>query len=91
MKQHLISLLFAVAMLIITLPAFANQQPDTMMPVAEAFHEITEADTINNQTASSILLSDAEKGTGIKPVTILRGLLGLAVLILIAFLLSSNR
>ncbi len=91
MKQHLISLLFAVAMLIIILPAFANQQPDTIMPAAEALREIKEAETINNQTASSILLSDAEKGIGIKSVTILRGLLGLAVLILIAFLLSSNR
>jgi concentrative nucleoside transporter, CNT family len=92
MKQQLISLLFAVAMLIIIVPAFANQQPDTILPAAEALHEITETnDTISNQTTSSVLLSDAEKGVGITITTILRGMLGMGVLILIAFLLSANR
>lgn len=68
-----------------------SQAIDTIMAADLALDQKI-ADNARNETgSSSVLLSDAERGTGIKAVTILRGLLGMVTLVLIAFLLSANR
>lgn len=46
---------------------------------------------MNDLTESRANLLDMQREGGFKPITILRGLLGMAVLILICFLFSSNR
>jgi concentrative nucleoside transporter, CNT family len=98
MKHYLKSMLIAMGLILLATTAFAIQQNDTIAQAIDTIMQAPEttaqpeaSDTLSAQSASSILLSDAEKGTNFKLITLLRGLLGMIVLIFIAFILSSNR
>ncbi|MBE0662973.1 MAG: Na+ dependent nucleoside transporter [Bacteroidales bacterium] len=71
--------------------AFASQQQDSIVQIADTTIQVDQIEVSTGSETSSILLSDAEGVTGMKLITILRGMLGLVVLLIIAFLLSSNR
>jgi concentrative nucleoside transporter, CNT family len=98
MKHYLKSLLIAMGLILLATNAFAIQQNDTIaqaidtiMQASDSATQLEASDALIAESTSSILLSDAEKGTSFKLVTLLRGLLGMVVLIFIAFILSSNR
>jgi CNT family concentrative nucleoside transporter len=98
MTHYLKSLLIATGLILLTSIVFANPQNDTIaqaidtiMLHSDSAAQLEVSDETLAENASSILLSDAEKGTSFKLVTLFRGLLGMVVLIFIAFLLSSNR
>jgi concentrative nucleoside transporter, CNT family len=98
MKHYLKSLLIAMGLILLATNAFAIQQNDTIaqaidtiMQASDSSTQLEASDALIAESTSSILLSDAEKGTSFKLVTLLRGLLGMVVLIFIAFILSSNR
>jgi concentrative nucleoside transporter, CNT family len=98
MKHYLKSLLIATGLILLTSIVLAAPQNDTLaqaidtvMLHADTAARLEASDAVASQNTSSMLLSDAEKGTGIKLVTLLRGMLGMVVLVFIAFLLSSNR
>lgn len=92
MKQQLKSLLLVAILMMACNFAIAKPVQDTLQPAddtATIQPELTSPEIINHK--STVLLTDAEKGSGIKAVTIFRGLLGLAVLLILAYLLSVNR
>lgn len=98
MNDRFKRLLILTGLVILTTSSLLAGQNDT---ISQAIDTIMTApamqeQAVNNHTetqtgSSSVLLSDADKGIGIKAVTILRGLLGMVTLVLIAFLLSANR
>jgi concentrative nucleoside transporter, CNT family len=71
----------------------ANAQQDTTTIVKETLIENVDKDTVNQTqevpSKSSILISNEK--TGFSIITILRGLLGMVVLVFIAWLFSANR
>lgn len=91
--------MLALGLILVTSAVYPTQQTDTIAQAIDTSMQVV--DTLKNSDAitpqadansSSVLLSDTDKGSfGIKPITILRGFLGMAVLIVIAFLLSTER
>lgn len=91
MKHNRKSLPLVIALILMVTVAFASQQQDSIVQIADTTIQVDQIEVSTGSETSSILLSDAEGVTGMKLITILRGMLGLVVLLIIAFLLSSNR
>jgi concentrative nucleoside transporter, CNT family len=91
MRQSLKSLPLVIILILMATVAFATQQQDSLLQIADTVVQPDQTEVATGSETSSILLSDAEGGTGMKLITILRGMLGLVVLLIIAFLLSANR
>lgn len=91
MKQTLLFLLLVLVLSFFAVFASAQQATDTTALVSDTLVQTETPDTVPRTVASSVLLSDAEKGSGISMTAIFRGMLGLVVLLFVAFLFSSNR
>lgn len=98
MKHYTKGLLIVMGLVLVATSVTASQQNDTLSQAIDTIMRMTDtafqldgATPADASDASSLLLSSAEKGNGFKLVTLFRGLLGMLVLIFIAFLLSSNR
>lgn len=91
MKHNLKSLPLVTALLLIVTMALASQQQDSIVQITDTTIQVEQIEVSAGNETSAILLSDAESGNGMKLITVLRGMLGLVVLLIIAFLLSANR
>lgn len=90
--KHLIKLLLPVIYitLLFSVNCYAQQQ-DSITNINDTISQTKIVEQTETSASSSLLLTDAEKGTGIAFIAILRGLFGLLVLLFVAYLLSSNR
>ncbi len=90
--KHLIKLLLPVIFitLLFSVNCYAQQQ-DSITNINDTISQTKIVEQTETSASSSLLLTDAEKGTGITFIAILRGLFGLLVLLFVAYLLSSNR
>ncbi len=71
---------------------YAQMQPDSSFLDSIANDTLDSvSQTEASESGSTLLLSQAETGSGFSLIAILRGILGLFVLLLLAYLLSSNR
>lgn len=91
MKQPLKSLLPLTLLVFTCSFVFAEPVQDTLSVSSDSIAQNEATVAASNTHHSTVLLTAAEKGSGIKAVTIFRGMLGLLVLLFLAFLLSSNR
>jgi len=91
MKQRLKSLLLLAFLVLTSNFTIAEPLKDTLNPAADTTFMTEETSTGVVAPKSSVLLTETEKGGAITAVTVLRGMLGMAVLLVLAFLLSSNR
>jgi len=91
MKQRLKSLLLLAFLVLTSNFTIAEPLKDTLNPAADTTFMTEETSTGVEAPKSSVLLTETEKGGAITAVTVLRGMLGMAVLLVLAFLLSSNR
>ncbi len=95
-KSLLVKLAFTGLFVLIIAYISANQFQDTTT-FGDLPFETQQADTVETLTDEDGGLGDRsnllqmDRRTGFKPVTILRGLFGMLVLVFIAFLFSSNR
>ncbi|MGB4205327.1 MAG: nucleoside transporter C-terminal domain-containing protein [Bacteroidales bacterium] len=90
--KHLIKLLLPVIFITLLFPVncYAQQQ-DSIANINDTISQTEIVKQTETSASSSLLLTNAEKGTGITFIAILRGLFGLLVLLFVAYLLSSNR
>lgn len=90
--KNLIKLLLPVIFttLLFSVNCYAQQQ-DSIVNINDTISQTEIVKQTETSASSSLLLTDAEKGTGITFIAILRGLFGLLVLLFVAYLLSSNR
>ncbi|NLN95868.1 MAG: Na+ dependent nucleoside transporter [Bacteroidales bacterium] len=90
--KHLIKLLLPVIFttLLFSVNCYAQQQ-GSIVNINDTIIQTEIVKQTETSASSSLLLTDAEKGTGITFIAILRGLFGLLVLLFVAYLLSSNR
>lgn len=91
MKHYLKSLPLIITLILLVTVAFASQQQDSIVQIADSTLLVEQSEVSAANKTSAILLSDDESENGMKLITILRGMLGLVVLLIIAFLLSANR
>jgi len=105
MKQKILIFLLLAAIVASGLFFSSSGSPDSVVAEKEVFYpdlpnDVTEeVDTDSEpgtgiqslQVRSNLLIARDQSKTGFSPVTILRGLLGMLVLIAIAFVFSSNR
>lgn len=91
MRQSFKSFPLVIAMILLVTGTFAAQQQDSIVQIADSTLQVEQIEVSAGNETSAILLSDAESENGMKLITILRGMLGLVVLLIIAFLLSANR
>ncbi len=96
-KTNLIVLFFLVGFLSLALMGFVDKQltdtiPDTTVNIEDVinkeFDESLHTDTVDDNSGNILNL---ERQSGFRPVSIIRGIFGIIVLILISFIFSSNR
>lgn len=95
-KSLVIKLALLSIFMIFTIFMVASQMgdsiPDAASIAAESSQETFQSDPFQvNALADKTNLLDMDRRSGFKPITILRGIFGMIVLVLIAFLFSSNR
>lgn len=97
-KRNLIILFFLAGFFSLALMGFVNKQfndsiPDSTVNTEEVinkeFEESLQFDSIKDDKGGIIL--DLKRKGGFKPISIIRGIFGIFILILISFIFSSNR
>ncbi len=97
-KRNLIILFFLAGFFSLALTGFVDKQfndsiPDSTVNTKEVinkeFEESLQFDSTNDEKRGNIL--DLERKGGFKPMSIIRGIFGIFILILISFIFSSNR
>ncbi len=89
--KHLFRTFLVVALLFGLYAAAQADSSAVASAVSDSARITTAVDPANSSTGSTVLLTSSEKQSGLHLMSLLRGLLGLIVLIFIAYLLSANR